>query len=228
MSETANPSPAPSAPSAPHAPVALVAAAHSAPARQIECLPEEGWTRDRQALFLRELGATHNVSHAARMVGMSRQSAYQLRARLRHGPFDRAWEAAYRTVRRSLYYAAMERALNGVEVPHYHAGELVGTSRRFDERLTVALLALPQPGPPPRLAGCEPGSAYEHDEFDALVERVAAGPDEWEADETRFEMVEESGEFDADEEEAAGDEGWGEEDADEEGWDEEDGDEADR
>ena len=37
---------------------------------------------------------------------------------------------------------ALERALNGIKVPHYYKGELIGTSRRYDERLTVALLKM--------------------------------------------------------------------------------------
>jgi len=43
------------------------------------------------AEFLRQLAATHSVSAAARSVGMSRQSAYKLRDRLKGEPFDIAW-----------------------------------------------------------------------------------------------------------------------------------------
>jgi molybdenum-dependent DNA-binding transcriptional regulator ModE len=90
--------------------------------------------------FLKHLGASHSVAAAARSVGMSRQSAYRLRNRLKGSTFDLAWEATYRHAFDQLAQAALERALNGVEVPHYHKGELVGTSRRYDERLTLALL----------------------------------------------------------------------------------------
>jgi hypothetical protein len=76
---------------------------------------------------------------------MSRQSAYRLRNRLKGSTFDLAWEAAYRHAFDQLAQAALERALNGVEVPHYHKGELVGTSRRYDERLTLALLTRTAP-----------------------------------------------------------------------------------
>ena len=103
-------------------------------------LRHDGWTPARQGAFLRELAATHSVTAAARMVGMSRQSAYKLRARLQGQPFDKAWEAAFLTRFDVLAEAALDRALNGVEVPHYYNGELVGTSRRYDERLTLALL----------------------------------------------------------------------------------------
>ncbi|MEE4537708.1 MAG: hypothetical protein V2J51_04355, partial [Erythrobacter sp.] len=102
----------------------------------------DGWTPARQATFLRALASTQSVAKAARAAGMSRQSAYGLRARLKGEPFDLAWHAAMRCRFDALAEAAMERALNGVEVPHFHKGELIHTSRRFDERLTVALLAM--------------------------------------------------------------------------------------
>ena len=154
----------------------------AAPAQRAP-LPEDpapGWTPERQAGFLRALAATHNVSAAARSVGMSRQSAYQLRARLKGQPFDYAWEFAFQCAFDALAQAAMDRALNGVEVPHYHKGELVGTSRRFDERLTVALLQMRdgflRPEPPPR----HPASGWEPDDFGLLVERVGQGMESWE------------------------------------------------
>ncbi len=71
--------------------------------------------------FLRMLAATHSVSRAAQSVGMSRQSAYKLRSRLKGEPFDIAWETAFRHGYDNLAHAALERALNGVEVPHYRS-----------------------------------------------------------------------------------------------------------
>jgi hypothetical protein len=53
-----------------------------------------GWTRAKQVAFLNELKATQSVSHAARNVGMGRQSAYKLRRRLAGQPFDLAWHMA--------------------------------------------------------------------------------------------------------------------------------------
>lgn len=137
------------------------------------------WTPAVQAEFLRQLGATHCVGTAARAVGMSRQSAYRLRNRLKGQPFDVAWACAFRRQYDALAEAALSRALNGVEVPHYHKGELVGTHRVFDERLTVALLAMQH-----RLTPLPPTRAYEHmmappDDFEALLARVAQGPEHW-------------------------------------------------
>ena len=100
------------------------------------------WTPRKMTEFLRALASTHSVSHAAKAVGMSRQSAYRLRSRLKGMAFDAAWDEAFHHSYCNLAYAALERALNGTEVPHYYKGELIGTSRRFDERLTVGLLRL--------------------------------------------------------------------------------------
>lgn len=155
----------------------------------------DGWTPARQAAFLRALAATHSVSAAARAAGMSRQTAYRLRARLKGQPFDLAWDAAFQSSFDALAEAAMERALNGVEVPHFCNGELVGTSRRFDERLTIALLRMREsflrpPAPPTRDA-----SLYEPEDFRGLLARVAEGPATWEDEET----PDDDGAWDADE-----------------------------
>ncbi|GGC31850.1 hypothetical protein GCM10011371_19140 [Novosphingobium marinum] len=145
-----------------------------------EVLRRDGWTRARQGAFLRALASTHSVSAAARAAGKSRQSAYKLRARLKGQPFDLAWDAAFQSAFDRLAEAAMDRALNGVEVPHFHKGELVGTSRRYDERLTIALFRLREsflraPGP----ARCE-SAAYEPEDFRGLLERVEKGTATWE------------------------------------------------
>src|SRR5688500_12485352 len=59
----------------------------------------------------------HPFGHGgARAVGMSRNSAYKLRARLKGQPFDIAWEAAFRHGYDDLPYAALELALEGEEV----------------------------------------------------------------------------------------------------------------
>lgn len=164
----------------------------------------DGWTPARQATFLRELAASHCVSTAARAAGMSRQSAYALRARLKGEPFDRAWSAALLNRFDVLAEAAMERALNGVEVPHFYKGELVGTSRKFDERLTVALLAMRKSFAPPPERGSQPSAMYRPDDFGPLVERVEDGPETWREEwlQERIALLEECEGEDHDEEEA--------------------------
>ena len=45
------------------------------------CPRVDGWTADRQLRFLDVLTRTQNITHAAAAAGMSRESAYRLRAR---------------------------------------------------------------------------------------------------------------------------------------------------
>jgi hypothetical protein len=153
------------------------------PARQPAERPHvargDRWTRWKMAEFLRRLAATHSVSAAAQAVGMGRQSAYKLRARLKGQPFDVAWEAAFLHGYDNLAHAALDRALNGVEVPHYHQGKLVGTSRKYDERLTVALLAMRNRLGAPLMGRYGALAEYHSERWDALLERVETGSVDW-------------------------------------------------
>ena len=138
--------------------------------------PDDRWTQPLMAEFLRVLAATQNVSAAARAVGLSRQSAYKLRARLKGTPFDIAWETAFQHGFDNLAHVALERAMEGYEVPHYYKGELVGTSRRYDERLLMFLLK--QRNGAGRSTMGRYGAAREHysEKWDALLDRVENGP----------------------------------------------------
>lgn len=145
-----------------------------------EPAPEPRWTKAKQTAFLQHLAACHCVASAARAVGMSRQSAYRLRARMKGQPFDHAWAAAFDCAFNALEDAAMQRAIHGVEVPYLHKGEVVHFARRFDERLTLGLLRmryslLPDP-PAPRSEAAE----YETDDFPGLLARIERGPQRWE------------------------------------------------
>lgn len=135
---------------------------HPTPSTQL-CNPEAEeparWTPARQAEFLRQLVATRSVGEAAAAVGLSRQSAYRLRARLKGRPFDLAWEAAFQNGYYDLAQAALERAMHGVEVPVFHGGEQVGSFRKYDERLTCFLLAQ-------RSATAPQGPAHHHQPAD--------------------------------------------------------------
>ena len=54
----------------------------------------DGWTADRQLVFLETLAVTRSVSVAAKSAGMSRESAYRLRRRPGAGLFAAAWDRA--------------------------------------------------------------------------------------------------------------------------------------
>jgi hypothetical protein len=126
------------------------------------------------ALFLRELAATQSVSAPAAHVGMSRQSAYRLRDRLVGTPFAFGWDVALEQGLAQLAHAMLDRAVNGVEVPHYYKGELVGHSRHFDERLSIWLM-----GNPWKVGRRQIAREYSAEGWDRLLARIAQGPLEW-------------------------------------------------
>ena len=166
------------------------------PATSSEAAPKparhDSWPLDTQAAFLRALSATHSVSEAAKSVGKSRQSAYRLRSRLKGQPFDLAWEVAFHHSYDVLAHTALESALNGVEVPVFFQGEQVGSYRRFDERLTVALLARFTMGSNPAFGRLGPAAERHARDFEALLAKVESG----EAVATGALTPEDPGEFD--------------------------------
>lgn len=127
--------------------------------------------------FLRELAATQSVAAAARGVGMSRQSAYRLKNRLASTPFALGWEVALEAGFAQLAHAMMERAIHGVEVPHYYQGELLGTSRHFDERLAIWIANNPW-----KIGRQQIAREFSADGFDRLLERIEHGPLDWGGD----------------------------------------------
>ena len=141
--------------------------------------PPDRWCHARMADFLRALGATHCVAEAARSVGMSRQSAYRLRARLKGQPFDIAWEAAFQHAYDELAQVALERALHGTEVPVFHKGELIGSYRRFDERLTCFLLARRNSLGAQQLGRYTAASEFWSERWDRMLTLVEHGSAHW-------------------------------------------------
>jgi hypothetical protein len=138
-------------------------------------VPHNQWTRARMVAFLRELAATQSVSAAAKAVGMSRTAAYNLRNRLQGQPFALGWEVALECGMHALAQAVMDRALNGEEVQHFYHGELVGTTRRFDNRLAQWVLENPW-----RVGRHQVAREYAGGDFDALLERIEFASLTWE------------------------------------------------
>lgn len=136
------------------------------------------WTRAKMVAFLRELAATQSVAAAARAVGMSRTAAYNLRNRLAGQPFALGWEVALECGMHALAQAVMDRAVNGEEVPLYYHGELVGTTRRYDNRLAQWILENPW-----RVGRHQMAREYAAGGFDALLERIESASLDWEAGE---------------------------------------------
>lgn len=105
----------------------------------------DGWTAERQEAFLKALAVCGCVTHAARTVGMSRESAYHLYNRPSASNFRRGWDAALDCSLRLVEDEAWSRAVNGVPRPIFYQGEQVGEYRHYDERLTMFLLRYRRP-----------------------------------------------------------------------------------
>lgn len=99
----------------------------------------EGWSADRQRLFIEALAETGTVHLAARAAGLSARSAYALR--VRSAPFAAAWDASQQLAVGRLSALAFDRAIHGRIEQVYHDGDLVGEKRIPSERLLMWLLA---------------------------------------------------------------------------------------
>ena len=101
----------------------------------------DGWTPERQRAFIETLAKIGLVSAAARAVGMSRKSAYDLLKRA--GPessFAAAWRMALQLGKVSVCTVAVERAVEGVEIPYFYGGLQRGTRRVYNDALLIAAL----------------------------------------------------------------------------------------
>jgi hypothetical protein len=111
-----------------------------------------GWKPEVQLAFIEALADTGSVKAACKAVGRADHGAYQLRRHPEGAEFAAAWEAALAHGVRKIEDVAMDRALNGVEVPVYSYGKLVGTRRVYNDRLLMFML---RNRAPERFAGAE-------------------------------------------------------------------------
>ncbi|MFN3620031.1 hypothetical protein [Sphingorhabdus sp.] len=101
----------------------------------------DGWTEEKQRRFIEALADTGLVNHAAKAVGMTRESAYRLRRSAHGAAFARAWDAAREHAGCALEDIAFERAIEGVEHNVYDQyGEIICTKRVYNDRLLTFLL----------------------------------------------------------------------------------------
>ncbi|HEY5720871.1 MAG TPA: hypothetical protein VIT45_00975 [Allosphingosinicella sp.] len=105
----------------------------------------DGWTADKQRAFVEELAECGVVKEAAARVGMSEQSAFNLRRRPGAESLNLAWEAAVRLGAERLRSLAYERAVTGTVKRTYYKGQVVGEDRVYDNRLLVYLLSKTEP-----------------------------------------------------------------------------------
>ncbi len=99
-----------------------------------------GWKPEVQRAFIEALAETGSVAAACRRVGRSDHGAYLIRRHPEGKSFAKAWEAALALGVQKLEDIAMDRALNGVEVPVYAYGKIIGTRRVYNDRLLMFIL----------------------------------------------------------------------------------------
>jgi hypothetical protein len=107
----------------------------------------DGWTPERQRRFLMALAAMGTVDSAARAVGMSRISAYKLKAREGAESFAAEWDRAIGFGRAIHFDYAMERAMNGVTIVKMRLGNAFEIEHGPDRKQIMKVLRVP---PPPR------------------------------------------------------------------------------
>lgn len=100
----------------------------------------DGWTPERERIFLITLAETGVVSDSARAAGMSRESAYARRNSAAGHAFALGWDAAILLSRAATADDVAARSRHGVIDRIYRNGELVAERHRYDNRLTMAHL----------------------------------------------------------------------------------------
>ncbi len=100
----------------------------------------DGWNEAKQIAFIDALAEYGMVRAAADKVGMGATSAYRLRDAEGAVSFAAAWDSALRVGMARLTDIAMDRAINGVAVPKYYKGELIGETRWYDNRLLMFMM----------------------------------------------------------------------------------------
>jgi ribosomal protein S18 acetylase RimI-like enzyme len=102
----------------------------------------DGWTAERQRVFIAELRRTRSITGAARAAGMSRVTAYDLRKRPGAGSFAAAWDAAVALAPcRGAGHPDMlwHRAFYGVAKPIIRGGKEVGMIVKPDNEALLKL-----------------------------------------------------------------------------------------
>ena len=101
----------------------------------------DGWSPERQHLFVQALARLGAVEASARVVGMSPRSAYSLRKRAgEDSEFARAWDAALSRSYHDAVDALLPVALHGERIPVFYSGRQVAEYRRYDTRAALTIL----------------------------------------------------------------------------------------
>lgn len=101
----------------------------------------DGWTGERQRLFLQSLSEGSSVTHACRLVGLTVQSAYAFRRAARGVSFAIGWQAAQLLCRETLADTLLDRALHGTDHIHFARDGSETHYRRHDNHFALKMLA---------------------------------------------------------------------------------------
>ncbi len=89
----------------------------------------DGWTAERQNIFIESLAKTRCVRDASRMAGISWNSAY--RHRRRSKAFADRWDLALRRSETTIGEVTWQRAVEGVEEDVWYHGKVVGQRTKY-------------------------------------------------------------------------------------------------
>ena len=93
--------------------------------------------RDWKPAFLEVLRATGNVTRAVQHVGQSRNQVHDVRQRSKR--FAAQWDDALEEATDLLEAEAWRRAVTGIDKPVYYQGKVVGSTKKYSDRLLMFL-----------------------------------------------------------------------------------------
>jgi hypothetical protein len=129
----------------------------------------DGWTPQKQRAFCEALADTGVVRDAAALVGMTPQSAYQLKRRAEGRGFSLAWNAALLLARQRLIDMAIERAIDGNNELYMKDGEVVGERYKKDVRHLLAAITKLE-----NIQDGDPVTSTIADDFDSFLDCMEA------------------------------------------------------
>ena len=100
----------------------------------------QGWSALVQRAFIAELTRIGSVSAAAKAVGKTARSAYQLRDKAGAESFAAAWDAARICGQEQAQQVAINRALHGEIVPQFRNGRFIGCKIVHNDKMLISVL----------------------------------------------------------------------------------------
>ena len=103
-----------------------------------EISPRAQYDDKRRAAFLKELALTSNISRSASTASLALSTIYKWRET--DSGFAKAWQTALLAGYETLEMELLNRARCGVEKPVYLKGEIIATTRHYNDAIALRLL----------------------------------------------------------------------------------------